>query len=121
MNYTDPVKLENAPAADYIPANHISGPGVPKMGKHFIDVTSPELSGAPFTQTFIYGSYDSKVVFWEPMITLNYLKTTTLFERSLPQPAKYQATGFYPTKMRISKSNGETKITLTTFVKRQGS
>jgi hypothetical protein len=43
------------------------------MGSHFVDITSPEFNGGIFTQTFIFGSYESNVIFYEPMITLDYL------------------------------------------------
>lgn len=121
LNYMDSVKLNKLPDAAYIPANHVSGPGVPMMGAHFIDGASPELHGSPFTQTFIYGSYDSKVVFMEPMITLDFLKNTNNFERTIPQPSKWQQAGYYPTKMRISKHDGVTEIILEAFVQRQAS
>ena len=121
MNYMNEAKLNAAPATDYIPANHISGPGVPMMGKHFIDATSPELAGQTFTQTFLYGSYDTKVVFWEPMITLNFLKNTNNFERAIPQPSKFQQSGYYPTKMRVKRHDGVTEISLESFVSRQAS
>ena len=121
MNYMDETKLNAEPNTAYIPANHISGPGVPMMGKHYIDATSPELQGQTFTQTFLFGSYDSKVVFWEPMITQAFLKNTTQFERALPQPSKFQQAGYYPTKMKISRKDGVTEISLTDFVSRQAS
>jgi len=122
MAYTDMAKIENLPATDYIPANHLAGAPVPMMGKHWVDLTSPELTGqAPFTQTFIYGSYDAQVVFYEPMITLNFLKTTNEFERPIPQPAKVKANGYYPTKMKIKKKSGTTEIVLDGFTYRQAS
>jgi hypothetical protein len=121
MNYMDTAKLNKDVATGYVPANHLSGPGVPMMGKHFIDATSPELAGQTFTQTFLYGSYDSKVVFYEPMITLNFLKNTGNFERPIPVPAKFQESGYFPTKMRVAKHDGLTEITLEGFVKRQAS
>jgi hypothetical protein len=122
MNYMDMVKMENLPSEDFIPANHIAGPPVPMMGKHWIDVTSPELHGAPFTQTFLYGSYDGKVVFYEPMITYDFLKATTSFQRSIPQPSKFKIAGYYPTKMTINKeAGGKTNISLESFVYRQAS
>jgi len=121
MSYMDEAKLNAEPSTGYIPANHISGPGVPMMGKHYIDATTPELHGQNFTQTFLFGSYDSKVIFWEPMITLEFLKKTTQFERTLPQPAKFQQSGFYPTKMKISRHDGVTEISLTDFLSRDAS
>jgi hypothetical protein len=65
MNYTHTVKFDHKlPEADYFPAKHMAAIGIPKMGKHWIDVTSPELSGQKFSQTFLFGSYDSKVIFY---------------------------------------------------------
>ncbi|HEX2605807.1 MAG TPA: hypothetical protein VHK91_00445 [Flavisolibacter sp.] len=122
MNYTDEAKLESLPALDYLPANHVPGPAVPMMGKHWIDLATPELNGQPFTQTFLFGSYNAEVVFYEPMITLDFLKTTKTFERTIPQPAKVKKTGYYPTKMKVSKKDdGTTSIILDGFVKRQAS
>jgi hypothetical protein len=118
----DSVKFKNFPAPAYFPPTYINpGGGVPQMGAHWIDFTSPELNGAPFTQTFIYGSYNGKVNFYEPMITEEFIKTNATFERAIPQPAKYQKTGYYPTKMRIAKANGVTNIILEAFVLRQAS
>lgn len=121
MAATDNAKLNTDPPADYLPQHYIPGPPVPQMGKHFIDVTSPELNGLPFSQTFIYGAYDGKVTFYEPMITLAFLKATTTFERDIPQPAKFLKSGNYPTKMRITKHDGVTDIVLDGFVQRQAS
>lgn len=117
----DPAKLNADPDAAYLPANHIGADPVPQMGKHWVDVTSPEFAGAPFTQTFIYGSNNKKVVFFEPMITLDFLKNTNSFVRDLPQPAKFEKAGYYPTKMRVEKANGVTNVILEGFVQRQAS
>ncbi|MCW3108253.1 MAG: hypothetical protein JWQ09_2759, partial [Segetibacter sp.] len=76
-------------------------------------------NGQPFSQTFIYGTYDGKVTFYEPMITLAFLKSTTSFERAIPQPAKFKKAGYYPTKMRVTKHDGVTDIVLDGFVQRQ--
>jgi hypothetical protein len=121
MSYMDQTKLNANVPADYVPANHISGPGVPMMGKHYIDAASPELNGQGFTQTFLYGAYDAKVVFFEPMITLDFLKNTAHFDRTIPQPAKFASAGYYPTKLKVQKRNGQTEVTLYGFVKRQAS
>ena len=91
------------------------------MGAHWIDVTSPEISGAPFTQTFIYGSFDGRVTFYEPMITLDFLKNNSNFERAIPQPAKVQKSGWYPTKMKVAKHDGLTEVILDGFIYRQQS
>lgn len=123
-NATDMAKLTKEPAEGYIPANHFNAGPVPQMGTHWIDATSPELhptNPSRFTQTFIYGSYDGKVNFYEPMATLEYLKATTNFERQIPQPAKFQVSGYYPTIFRIVKEGTLTNIILDGFVYRQAS
>ena len=117
-----PAKFDNAPPAGYLPPTYINpGGGVPQMGAHWIDVTSPEINGQPFTQTFLYGSYDGKVTFWEPMITEAFILANPNFQRDIPQPAKFAKESSYPTKMRIEKKDGVTSIILEGFVKRQAS
>lgn len=118
----DSVKFKNAPAPEYFPATYINpGGGVPQMGAHWVDVTSGEFNGKPFTETFIFGSYDGKVTFYEPMITHEFLKNQTNYERTIPAPAKYQKDGWYPTVMKIVKKDGLTDIILDKFVYRQKS
>lgn len=121
MNYMDQTKLNKEVAAGYVPDNHLSGPGVPMMGKHYIDKDAGELNGQNFTETFLFGSYDGKVVFWEPMITQNFLQNTNNYERAIPQPTKFDKAGYYPTKMKVVKRGKQTEVTLTGFVKRQAS
>jgi len=111
-------KFDNRPAPEYFPANYINpGGGVPQMGAHWVDVTSGEFHGQTFTQTFIFGSYDGKVTFYEPMITLEFLKNNSNYERTIAEPAKFQKTGYYPTKMRVVKHDGVTEVILDGFVK----
>lgn len=115
----DSMKFKNLPAPAYFPANYMYfGGGVPKMGAHLIDVTSPELSGAVFGQTFIYGSYNGKVTFTEPMITKAFIEANASFSRSLPQPAKVQKTGYYPTRLRFARNSGSRDFILEDFVYR---
>ena len=120
----DMSKVMIQPGAEYLPANYVAGHPVPKMGLHWIDITSPELNPdnpVTFTQTMILGSYNGQVNFYEPMITSAFLRSTNTFERSIPQPAKVHVTGYYPTKMRIAKKGGETAVILEGFVLRQAS
>ena len=110
------------PAEGYMPAIYVPTPGgVPQMGTHWIDVTTPEINGGTFTQTFIYGTYNSEVTFYEPMITKAFLDANPSFTRDFPVPAKFKKSGYYPTKMRIEKINGVTNIVLEGFVYRQAS
>jgi hypothetical protein len=89
------------------------------MGAHYVDVTSGEFQGKTFTETFLFGSFDGKVTFYEPMITLDFLKKNSNYVREIPQPEKVQKTSWYPTKMKIVKHNGITEIILDQFVYRK--
>jgi hypothetical protein len=99
------------------------GAAVGKMGNHLIDPTSPELApkDAPkFTYTFIYGSYDAKVTFWEPMVTREYLLSKQTLEKDINLPAKYAVAGWYPTKYCVRHSDdGYTTVSLEGFVLRE--
>lgn len=118
----DSLKFNNVPGPDYLPTKYVNtGHSIPQMGSHWVDVTSSELNGKPFTETFIYGSFDGQVTFYEPMITLDFLKTQKSYERAIPVPAKFKETGWYPTNMRISKHDGQTDVVLDKFVYRQKS
>lgn len=91
------------PEPDYIPPNYIPTPeGVPKMGWHWVDRTSPEFNGQPFTATFIYGYYNGEVRFIEPMATLSFLTPTVSFEKDVPLPKKFHRKGYYPSKYSIT-------------------
>ncbi|WP_256006739.1 DUF5602 domain-containing protein [Pedobacter deserti] len=116
---TDPSKFNIHPETGYLPEGYFPIPGgQAKMGVHWADPTSPELNpGGTFTQTFIYGSYDGKVNFYEPMVTREYLQTlNSKFERSIPLPNKFAKAGYYPSKMVLEKTADGYEIRLTDFV-----
>lgn len=73
------------------------------MGKHWSSLEAGELNGNVFDQTFIMGSYDGSFIFYEPMVTLNYLNEKTSMEYEIHQPQSYERTGyFYPTRYSIN-------------------
>ncbi|PKL86202.1 MAG: hypothetical protein CVV22_03320 [Ignavibacteriae bacterium HGW-Ignavibacteriae-1] len=101
----DSAKAHKMPEADYIAEGYMVPPPsvvIPKMGLHAIDMTSPEINGGTFTETFIYGYYDGKMHFYEPMITIEYLKTKPNLDKAIKKPAKYPAAGWYPSKLNIT-------------------
>ncbi len=55
------------------------------------------------------------------MITKAFLNNTAQFERAIPQPAKVQKTGCYPTKLIVVRQGDVTSIILDGFVYRQAS
>jgi hypothetical protein len=120
-------KAENLPAKEFIPpfAAPLAPPGmklsqvaVPMMGVHWPDVRAPELQKIlgkpeaykPFTTTFLHGTWNGQVHFWEPMITHAFLvkkhatKDPAMRDQviPLPVPAKYQKPGYYPAAYRIT-------------------
>jgi len=118
-------KTERVPAPEYIPQGYIlpAPMAVPQMGVHWVDPTSPELNGQPFTQTFIYGSWDGEVIFAEPMITKAFLETKPNFTKALPAPKQIAADGWYPGSysIRWDATAKEYRIALTGMVARKSS
>jgi hypothetical protein len=109
------------PASSFLPAGYVPIPGgEQKMGKHWIDPASPEFNGSPFTYTLIYGTYNAKVIFVEPMITLSTLIGGTDYKLNIPQPASYApANTYYPKEYNIyfNEDNQKYYVTLTNFKK----
>jgi hypothetical protein len=116
----NPVGFDKNPAAAYLPAGYIKNPGgVPAMGAHWSDPTSAEFRGQPFTETFVYGSYNGQVTFIEPMVAMSYLKTSPNMDKEIKQPAQYEKPGYFPTRYSINtNADGSIDIALTQFVKR---
>lgn len=85
------------PGPDLLPPFYVPTPaGVPEMGWHWVDSRSPEFNGKPFTSTFIYGYYDGKLSFIEPMITREFFLAKSYFEQDIPVPQVFSKTGYYP-------------------------
>ncbi|MEU1981863.1 hypothetical protein [Nocardia sp. NPDC019395] len=104
---------------DYVDLDAIE----PAMGQHLIDSTTPELNGADFTSTFIYGSWNGAVTFLEPMVDLSQYEALrggrmadSCFD--IKQPQAWQQPGWYPTRycLRHRDNRAETLTTLEEFV-----
>lgn len=90
------------PAQRYVPDGYQAAPGVePRMGAHWIDPASPEFHGRPFTSTFIYGFYNGRMTFIEPMVTVEYLKSMPGLSEAVKVPQAYQKAGYYPTRYAV--------------------
>lgn len=107
-------QMENLPDATFIPPNYISvpGEGEPQMGKHWGDITSPEFGGKPFTTTFVYGSYDGKVIFHEPMMTQEWLLTKPDTVMSISQPEKFATSAHYPSTYSVKYDAAKSLYTI---------
>ncbi|RDB05990.1 hypothetical protein [Runella aurantiaca] len=106
-------KFDNIPADGYMPKPYIKLPGgVPTMGAHWANPTSTELNGGKFTETFIMGSYDGKVTFYEPMVTLALLQSSPNITKSTPIPTKFANAGYYPMKYSIKQEGDNIVVSL---------
>lgn len=103
-----------APAVQHIPAGYVPTPGaVPRMGAHWVDPTSPEFTGEGFSRTFLYGFWDGRMNFLEPMVTKAYIESikqtpTQTISFSIPQPPAFEKAGFYPGRYTI-RYNADTQ------------
>jgi hypothetical protein len=117
---------ETVPPFFVVPAPPGVEPGetaVPQMGVHWVDVRTPELQGLlgnpdaaePFTRTFIYGSWDGRFTFLEPMITRAHLLSKPDEIIPVSQPERYGEAGWYPDSYRIrwDPQTGEYLVALT--------
>ena len=99
----------------YVPEGHVDlGIVVPRMGNHLLDSRSPELvdPATPFTRTFIYGAFDGELIFWEPMITFDFLRRTSDACFEIRQPAACRKAGYYPTRYCIRTQAGTKQYTV---------
>ncbi len=74
---------------------------VDQMGVHAINPASPEFHGQRFTASFIYGYYNGRLIFLEPMITRAFLRSHPNASFSIPTPSKYSYPGYYPTRYSV--------------------
>ena len=96
-------KAANHPAAEFMPPGYVADPvGVPHMGVHWSAPASPEFNGQAFTRTFIYGSWDGKPTFMEPMVTAEYLLSQPADTTAVPVATQHDPLGYYPDKYIVS-------------------
>jgi hypothetical protein len=111
VDSANPGAFAKFPPVAYLPAGYVTPPphiaSEAKMGIHWINTNAPEVKGTgPFSYHFIYGSYDGKVNFIEPMITLDTFRAMSDFKEAVPRPEKVAITGYYPTLVHIFQEDG---------------
>jgi len=115
-------KAERKPSGEFVPAGYIMPEPLafPHMGVHWVDPASPELNGQPFSHTFIYGSWDGRMIFAEPMISKALLDARTTFSAPVALSAEPTLPGFYPTRYELRWDEGarEFRIALAELVER---
>ena len=97
------------------------GFGIPRMGAHWANVDSHEFHGSPFTNTLIYGFYEGKMVFIEPMITRAFLLSRPDETRTMQVPQRYPQPGRYPKEWRVAwdAATGTYRVSLQAFATQQ--
>jgi hypothetical protein len=102
--------------AEFVPEGYVLAPGSeePGMGLHWVEPHSHEFHGKAFTHTFIYGSYNGRMIFLEPMMTKAFLETRLDITVPIKLPAKYQKPGYYPTRysVRYDPESGEFTVAI---------
>ena len=113
-------KVASFPASDFVPNGYVAASllanvppttaAVPNMGVHWLDVASPELqpppAGRAFTSTFLYGTWDGRFIFAEPMITKAFIES--MKDRgdgvrfSVGTARKVSRPGVYPTGYAVT-------------------
>lgn len=105
------------PAPELIPAGYVNPMpvAVPMMGVHWIDPKSPEFTGQGFSRTFIFGGWDGRVIFAEPMITKAFLEAKPDSTFPLPHAPKYAQPGYYPSAytVRWDEPSREYRVAMT--------
>lgn len=99
------------------------GAAVAAMGNHLVDARDPELADPTlgFSHTFIYGTYDGKLIFLEPMVSHAFLSSRAQQCRPVRPPRAYATTAYYPTTycVRHDPASATYRVTLEGFVYRQ--
>ena len=95
----------------HLPDGYVDvGAAVPGMGNHLVDSRDPELADPSlgFSSTFIYGTYDGKLTFLEPMVSHAFLASHP--DRCVPiRTAQAVAVGgWYPTRYCVRYDAGST-------------
>ena len=99
---------------DLTPSGYILAPdsAMPRMGAHWADPNSHEFHGHAFTKTFLFGSYDGKLLFFEPMITKAYLETKPNVTEAIKLPARFVGSNDYPTRYTVTYDAGTKEYTV---------
>lgn len=100
----DEARILKPPAAPYLPEGYVpAAPGVAHMGLHWVRPEFHEFHGQPFTESFLFGSYNGRLAFLEPMITLAFFQSRPAkVDSPVPQTRTVQQSGYYPTRYTIA-------------------
>jgi hypothetical protein len=108
----------------HVPEGYVDvGAAVAAMGNHLVDSRDPELADPKFgfSRTFIYGAYDGKLIFLEPMVSHRFLSSRPQRCTPVRAPKAYATAGYYPTSycVRYDAASATYRVTLEGLVYRQ--
>lgn len=109
----NPTGFDNLPPPASWPAAFFPTPGgVPQMGRHWISTSF----APPFIHTFIYGSYDGRFIFMEPMVTRQFLMQGTRADVPYNPLQGFPVAGkWYPQTYHVYKDGGKHYVSLSNF------
>jgi hypothetical protein len=95
------------------------------MGNHLVDQSGPEWQGQPFMRTFVYGAYNARISFLEPMISLAFLNQVRSGQSPsgcypISQPQRWQQPGWYPSTycVRYRANRDDFTVSIESFQRR---
>lgn len=104
------------PDPQVVPEGYVIPPdaAVERMGMHGLDPAGREFQGEPFSHNFIYGYYQGKLMFLEPMVSLTFLESLAASTTPIKKPQRYSYPAWYPSSYRIGfdAEKGEYTIAL---------
>jgi hypothetical protein len=114
---SDDLHVQNIePPRPFLPEAYKRAPNTsePRMGTHYADMTSEQLKPGKFDNIFLFGGHDGNVLFWEPMLTRNYLLSKPNFHEKIQQPMAFPVSGYYPLSYSVkhNKKTGNIDISL---------
>lgn len=93
------------------------GAAAPAMGNHLVDPSAAEFHGAPFTRSWIYGAFDGRIIFYEEMLSLNYLTSRPNECFPIKATPEVALSGYYPSTVcsRFNPADSSVSVSLEGF------
>ncbi len=110
--------------ANFLPQDYQNvGAAVPAMGNHLMDLSAPEFHGQKFARTWVFGSYDGRITFYEEMVTRDFLAGRPNVCFDIKSPPAVEVSGYYPTQscFRFDAETNEHSVSMEGFVYREAS
>lgn len=113
--------IYKSPPQEQVPRDYklLPNSGAANFGALFYDTTSSGVMSGNLTNEITFGFYDGKMVSFEVIFTLDYLKVVSKFVGEIKQPQVYPGPGYYPAKYVISyePTKNTFYVVLTEFIK----